>query len=92
VDLEENTSKTQKFEQSLYKSSALTQPYRLGNAQKSTKIGHQAPTVKEIKSKWKNTIMHGQYIHILDVQIINKKDTHFLGLLSYSLMGKLKTR
>ena len=37
-------------------------------------------------------IMHGQYILILDVQIINKKDTYFHGLLSYSLTGKLKTR
>jgi hypothetical protein len=31
-------------------------------------------TVKEIKSKWKNMIMHGQYIYILDVKIINKMD------------------
>jgi hypothetical protein len=33
-------------------------------------------------------IMHGQYIHQLDFQIIKKKRTHSLGLLSYSLKNR----
>jgi hypothetical protein len=53
----------------------LSQPYGKSDA-KQDEIQHTKARLGEIlKKKWKNTIMHGQYIRNTDRQLISEEDT-----------------
>jgi hypothetical protein len=46
---------------------------------------------ESLKKKWKNKVMHGQYIRNIDRQLISEEDT-FLWLSKGDLKAKLKVK
>ena len=69
----------------------LSQPNEKSDAKQEGIKRTKATLGEVLKNKWKNKVMHGQYIRNIDRQFIGEEDT-FLWLLKGDLKAKLRVK
>jgi 3'-phosphoadenosine 5'-phosphosulfate sulfotransferase len=96
IHIVKSQESTQPNKNSILKTAAkitevLSQPNEKGDA-KQDGIQHiKARLGETLKTKWKNKVMHGQYVRNIDRQFISEEDT-FLSLSKGAQKQKLKVK